>query len=75
MKIQPSSAIENGLTAQFTKRVTPIPAPVPTDLLQRAEVDLQQHRDDHHPDQQADGKIDLRDLEPARSAWNGAGKD
>ena len=35
------------------------------DLLQRAEVDLQQHRNDHHPDQQADGKIDLGDLEAA----------
>src|SRR5688572_8163392 len=29
------------------------------------EVDAQQHRDDHHPDQHADRKVDLRELEAA----------
>src|SRR5436305_1955104 len=35
------------------------------DLVQRAEVDPQQHRDDHYPDEQADRQVDLRDLQPA----------
>src|SRR5688572_11547797 len=29
------------------------------------EVDAQQHRNDHHPDQHADRQVDLRELEPA----------
>ena len=44
------------------------------DLLQGAEVDLQQHRDDHHPDQHADRKIDLGDL-GAPMAWKSPGND
>ncbi len=34
-----------------------------TDLAQRCEVDFQQHRDDHHPDQQADRQIHARDFQ------------
>jgi hypothetical protein len=34
-------------------------------LVQRAEVDLHQHRDDHDPDQQAHRQIDLRDFHAA----------
>jgi glyceraldehyde 3-phosphate dehydrogenase len=34
-------------------------------LMQRGEVDLHQHRDDHHPDQQPDREVDLRDLQAA----------
>jgi hypothetical protein len=35
---------------------------VGSDLMQRAEVDAQQHRNDHHPDQQPDWQIDTRNL-------------
>jgi hypothetical protein len=69
-----SSAIENGLTAQLMKSVTPMPrqccAPG-----QRGEVDLQQHRDDHQPDQQGDRQVDLGDFHAAPMAWNRAGKE
>ena len=40
-------------------------APVLLDLGQRAEVHPQQHRDDHHPDQQSDRQIDLGYLHAA----------
>jgi hypothetical protein len=44
MNSQPSSAIENGLTAQLMNRVTPMPRQyVPTCARDR-KVDLQQHR-------------------------------
>jgi hypothetical protein len=43
-------------------------APVLAHLVQRAEVDLQQHRDDHHPDQQGDRQVDLGDFH-APMAW------
>ena len=32
-------------------------------LMQRAEVDLQQHRDDHHPHQHADRNVDPGNLQ------------
>jgi hypothetical protein len=35
------------------------------DLAQRAEVHLEQHRDDHHPDQQAHRQVDLGDFHAA----------
>ena len=69
----PSSAIENGLTAQLTNSVTPMPRAVGGDLVQRAEVDAHQHRDDHQPDQDADRHVDARDLRARASARNGAG--
>ncbi len=34
-------------------------------LMQRAEIDPDQHRDDHHPDQGADRQIDAGDFDPA----------
>ncbi|MPM57633.1 hypothetical protein SDC9_104456 [bioreactor metagenome] len=37
-------------------------ARVGLDLPQRGEVDLQQHGDDHHPDEHAHGQVDLCDL-------------
>ncbi|CAN0617276.1 protein of unknown function [Burkholderia multivorans] len=40
-------------------------AKVLPDLMQRAEVHLHEHRDDHHPDEQADRQIDLCDFHPA----------
>ena len=33
--------------------------------MQRTEIDLHQHRDDHHPDEQAHRQIDLRDFKAA----------
>ena len=39
--------------------------PVPLDLMDRAKVDLHQHGDDHHPDQQAHREIHLRDFQRA----------
>jgi len=52
-------------------------------LMQRGEVDLHQHGDDHHPDQQADRQIDLRHFQRAdglgglghQQAEQGAGDD
>ena len=58
-------------------------APVLTDLAQRGEIDLEQHRHDHQPDQHRDRQIDLRhgriadDVEHARQqlAEGDAGDD
>ena len=66
MKIQPSSAIENGLTAQLMNSVTPMPRQCLRHFVQSAEVDAQQHRNDHHPDQQSDRQVDLGDLHARR---------
>ena len=38
-------------------------APVAADFVQGAEIHLDQHGDDHHPDEQADGQIHLRHLQ------------
>ena len=59
MKSQPSSAIENGLTSQLTPTVVDS-APVVAHLSERGEVDFQQHRHDHQPDQHGDRQIDFR---------------
>ena len=34
-------------------------------LVQGRKIDLDEHRDDHHPNQQADRQIDLGKLQPA----------
>ena len=82
MNSQARNAIEKGFTSQFTNERDADPSPVLADLVQRAEVDLHQHRDDHHPDQQADRQVDLRDLHrpiawksQARSVRQDAGYD
>ena len=62
MNSQPSSAIENGFTAQLTNSVTPIPRQCSVTCDERGEVDLDQHRNDHQPDQHRDRQIDLGDL-------------
>ena len=62
MNSQPSSAIENGLTAQLMNRVTPMPRQCSAHLRAAAEVDLQQHRHDHQPDQDRHRQVDLGDL-------------
>ena len=54
MKIQPRSAIENGFTAQLTKSVTPIPRQCCRTWPIAREVDPQQHRNDHDPDEETD---------------------
>ena len=73
MKIQASSAIENGFTTQLTNSVTPMPRQCCRTSPQRAEVHLQQHRDDHQPDQQPDRQVDLAtSMRPI--AWNSPGK-
>ena len=41
-------------------------APVSAYLAERAEIDLEQHRDDHEPDQHGDRQIHARDLEGAQ---------
>jgi hypothetical protein len=40
--------------------------PLPAHIAQRAEVDLQQHRDDHQPDQHGDRQVHLRQLHAAQ---------
>ena len=60
MNSQPSSAIENGLTSQLTPTVAAMPRQWLLHLPERGEVDLQQHRHDHQPDQHRDRQIDLR---------------
>ncbi len=74
MKIQPSSAIENGLIAQLTTSVTPMPRDVPANLVQPAEVHLDQHRDDHDPDQEPDRQVDARELAGPRSRRTALGE-
>jgi hypothetical protein len=64
MNSQPSSAIENGLTAQLMNSVTPMPRQCRRPR-RGGEVDLHQHRDDHQPDQHRDRQVDLGDLQPA----------
>ena len=61
MNSQPSSAIENGLTSQLTPTVEAMPRQCCPTSPSAAEVDLQQHRHDHQPDQHRDRQIDLRD--------------
>ena len=62
MNSQPSSAIENGLTAQLMNRVTPMPRQCSRTCAERGEIDLHQHRDDHQPDQHRHRQIDLGDF-------------
>ena len=62
MKSQPSSAIENGFTAQLMNSVTPMPRQCCLTCAQRREVDLQQHGNDHQPDQHGHRQVDLGDL-------------
>jgi hypothetical protein len=49
-------------------------ADVLLDRVQRAEIDLDQHRDDHYPDQQPHGQIDLSHLKSA-DALEHAGRE
>jgi hypothetical protein len=42
-----------------------MPIPLRPDLMQGAEIHLHQHRDDHHPDQQADRNGHPRHFHPA----------
>ena len=60
MNSHASSAIENGLTSQLTPDGRRDAAPVLPHLPERAEVDLEQHRHDHQPDQHRDRQVDLR---------------
>jgi len=39
--------------------------PLCINLPQRREIDLHQHRDDHHPDQQADRNVHMGDFQRA----------
>jgi hypothetical protein len=48
-----------GLTSQLMPTVTAIPRHCSATPVQRAEVDLQQHRHNHQPDQDGDRDIDL----------------
>ncbi len=63
MKTQPSNAIENGFTAQLTNSVTPIPRQCFADRAEGSEVDLDEHRHNHQPDEHGDRQVDLRDLD------------
>ena len=65
--------MENGLTAQLMNSVTPMPRQCSRTCAERGEIDLQQHRDDHQPDQHRDRHVDLGDLGRAE-AWNSAGE-
>ena len=49
-----------GLDRPVDEQRDPDAAPVLPDLMQGTEVDFQQHGDDHHPDEQAHGQVDLR---------------
>ena len=61
MNSQPSSAIEKGLTSQLTPTVAAMPRQCASHLSERSQVDLQQHGNDHQPDQHRDRQVDLRD--------------
>ena len=62
---QPRKAIERASPASSRTASRRCPSPVLPRFMQRAEIDLDQHRDDHHPDEQADRQIDLRHLHAA----------
>ncbi len=62
MNTQASSAIEKGFTSQLTPTVAAIPFQCAPTCAERGEVDLEQHRNDHQPDQHRDRQIDLRDF-------------
>ena len=62
MNSQPSAAIENGFTAQLMNSVTPMPRQCSRTLAERGEIDLDQHRHDHQPDQHRHRQVDLGDL-------------
>ena len=71
MNSQPSSAIENGLTSQLIPTVTAMPRQCSLDLPERGEVDLEQHRNDHQPDQHGDRQIDFRHRRRAERVEHG----
>ena len=59
MNSQPNNAMEKGLTPQFTNRVTATPRQCSTHALDLFEIDLEQHRNDHQPDQDRNGQVDV----------------
>jgi len=56
---QAKSAIKNVLISQLTPTVMAMPRQL-ADLAQSGQIDLQQHRHDHEPDQHRDRQIQLR---------------
>jgi hypothetical protein len=71
MKSQASRAIEKGFTPRVMKSVTHRTAPVLGDALERLQVDLQPHRDDHQLDA-ATGRL-IRAASTAAIAWKAPG--
>ena len=72
MNSQPSSAIENGLTSQLMPTVVMMPRQWLLHLAQRRQVDLQQHGNDHQPDQHGNREVDVGDrrrAEGVEHAW------
>ena len=65
MNSHPSSAIENGFTAQLTMSVTPMPRQWRADFPSAAKSIFISIGDDHQPDQRRDRHIDLGDLHRA----------
>ena len=63
MKIHPKSAMEKGFTSQLTKSVTPDALDVVAHLTERPEIHFHEHRNDHHPDQDADRQVHLGNRE------------
>jgi hypothetical protein len=62
MKNQAMTAMVKGLIAQLTIKRDRDAAPMPAHLAQRRKVDLDQHRDDHQPDQHRHRQVHIRNL-------------
>jgi hypothetical protein len=60
----------NGLTSQLTPTVTPMPRHSSATRCNAPEIDLEQHRHDHQPDQHRNRNVDFGGGHAA-SAWNG----
>ena len=60
-----AAAMENGLTGPVDEQRDADAAPVLPDLAERGEVDLEQHRHDHQPDQRRHRQVDPGDLRRA----------
>ena len=66
MNSQPRNAMENG-KQPIHHQGHANAANIMAYFVQRAKIDFDQHGNDHHPNQQTDGKVDLGDFQLADS--------
>ena len=65
MNNQASKAMENGLTPQLTNKSYAHATPVLPDPLERGQIDLDQHRNNHQPNKYSHRQVDVGYLDTA----------